>query len=175
MAEPCLQLEQRHGIAAVEELAGNSGKRTVARDGTAHVAGVHAVLAAEHRDDRLVDHLPAHGTCSMREEQLDLLASLAVDTPRLRQPNGLPCLYGLAHLRIDGLGEVGPGLVDRDIKHADGSGRRISYRLLPPHAADAETADLITSQAGEEPDERDGADVLQRVGVALDAITTATR
>ena len=50
--EPGLQLEQRHGLLGVVELAGDGGAGPVAGDVPAHVGGRDAGLGAERGDDR---------------------------------------------------------------------------------------------------------------------------
>jgi hypothetical protein len=53
--EPGLQLKQGHRFFGVAELAGDGGPGAVTGDIAADVGGGDAGLAAEHRDDRVVD------------------------------------------------------------------------------------------------------------------------
>src|SRR5690606_33570036 len=76
---------------------------------------------------------------------------------------------------IDGLGVVGLGLVHGDVDEADAILRRRRGGLLPPHAPDAQAADLVAAQAREEPHERYGPCVLNRVDVSLHAVASRSR
>ena len=104
----------------------------------------------------------------MREQEVDVLAGLAVEHLRLGGPDGLPCLDGLAQQRVDGLGERGAGLVHGDVEQADRvagedlagvAGDRHAV-VLPADAADPEPGDLVAALAAEQPGQRDGADQL---------------
>jgi hypothetical protein len=83
------------------------------------VAGGDAGLAAEQRDDRVVDvgrgDLPGAGG----KQQVNALAGAAVGELRLGRAQGLPDADGLPEDRVNRLGERGPGLVGRDVEQAD--------------------------------------------------------
>src|SRR5690606_22496449 len=165
--EPCLQLEERHRLARVEELARDRCARPVARDGATGVLRGDLRHPAEDGDDRLVDQLSPPSPRPVHEQEVHALAGLAIDAPRLRGTDRLPRLDGLADLLIGGLGVVGLGLVHGDVDEADAILRRRRGGLLPPHAPDAQAADLVAAQAREEPHERYGPCVLNRVDVSL--------
>ena len=81
--EPGLQLEQGHRLLGVVELAGDRGAGPVAGDVAADVGGRDAGFGAERRDDRAVDVGLGDRVRADGEEQVDVLAGLAV------QPRGL--------------------------------------------------------------------------------------
>ena len=171
VSEPGLQLEQGHRLLGVVELAGDGRPGAVAGDVAADVGGRDAGLAAQRGDDRAVDvvlrdRLRAHG-----EQQVDLLAGLAVKPGGLRGAHRLPGVDGLAEQRVDRLGERGPGLVDRHVEQADGivgqdvggvAGDRDAV-ALPADGPDPQAGDLVAAQPGEQPGQRDRADQLHRV------------
>jgi hypothetical protein len=92
----------------------------VAGDVAADVGGRDAGLGAQRRDDRLVDVVPGDRLGADREQDVRVLAGLAVQARWLGRPQGLPCLDGLARDRVDGLGERGAGLVHGNVQQADG-------------------------------------------------------
>jgi hypothetical protein len=55
----------------------------------------------------------------VREQEVHLLAGLAVEHLGLRWPDGLPYLDCIAQQGIDGLGERSAGLVCRDVEQTD--------------------------------------------------------
>jgi hypothetical protein len=177
VAEPRLQLEQGHRLFGVVELAGDRGPCPVAGDAAPGVGGWDAGLAAQRGDDRRVDVGVGDPPRPHREQQVDVLAGLAVQHLRLVRPDRLPCLDGLADQGVDGLGERGPGLVRGDVEQADGvpgehlagvTGDRCPV-VLPADAADPEPGDLVAALSGEQPGQRGGADEFHRVaGAARD-------
>jgi len=78
MAEPGLQLEQRHRFLGVVELGGDRGAGPVAGDVPADVGGRDCGLAAERGDDRGVDVGLGQAFRAMREQEVDVLGGLAV-------------------------------------------------------------------------------------------------
>jgi len=76
-------------------------------------------LAAEHRDDRVVDVGGGDLPRPEGEQQVNLLAGAVVGELRLGGAGGLPGVEGLAEDRVDGLGERGAGLVRGDVEQAD--------------------------------------------------------
>ncbi|HYA50919.1 MAG TPA: hypothetical protein VEG33_07080, partial [Streptosporangiaceae bacterium] len=116
MAEPGLQLEQRHRLLGVVELAGDRGPCPVAGDGAAHVGVGGPGLAAEHRDDGVVDVGGGDAAGAEGEQQICPLAGAPVGQLRLGGTGSLPVLDGLAEDRVDRLGERGAGLVRRDVE-----------------------------------------------------------
>ena len=119
VAEPGLQLEQRHRLLGVVELAGDRGPGPVAGDVPADVGGGNAGLAAEHRDDRVIDVGGGDLPGPEGEQQVDELAGAAVGELRLGGADGLPGVEGLAQDRVDRLGERGAGLVGRHVQQAE--------------------------------------------------------
>jgi hypothetical protein len=92
----------------------------MAGDLAADIGGGDAGLGAQRRDDRAVDVVVGDWVRADGEEQVHLLACLAVQAFWLLGPLGLPGLDGLADDRVDGLGEGRAGLVDWDVEQADG-------------------------------------------------------
>jgi hypothetical protein len=129
----------------------------VAGDVAADVGGGHAGLAAQHRDDGLVDVVLGDAAGTVGEQEVHVLAGLAVQHGRLAGPHGLPCLDRLAEQRVDGLGERGAGLMRRHVQQADGVARehfagiaRDGHAVvLPADAADAQPGDLVAALAAE--------------------------
>lgn len=76
-------------------------------------------LAAEHRDDGVVDVAGGDAAGSDGEQRVDPLAGGAVGELRLVGAGGLPGVDGLAEDQVDRLGEGGAGLVGRDVEQAD--------------------------------------------------------
>ena len=159
MPEPGLQLEQRHRFLGVVELAGDRGPRPVAGDVAANVGGRDTCFGAQRRDDRAVDVVLRDGVTADGEQDVDVLAGLAVQRLGLRGPDLGPRLEGLSQQRIDGFGECRAGLVHGHVEQADGVvGQHVpSFTgdgvplLLPAHAADPEPGDLIAAQTAEQP------------------------
>ena len=171
MAEPGLQLEQRHRLLGVVELAGDGGAGTVAGDPAPHVAGGDAGLGAQCGNDRAVDVAAGNRLAADGEEHVDVFAGFAVDRGQLCGSRGLPGLDGLPEQRIDGFGERGPGLVHGHVDQADGVGDRHVAGVggdrcavvLPAHAADPQPGQFVAAQAAEQPGECDRADQRHRV------------
>src|SRR5436190_23354905 len=87
--------------------------------GAADIRGRDAGLDAECGDDALVQVLPADALGSVGEQQMHVLAGLAVQHGGLGWSDRLPRRDGMAEERIDRLGERGAGLVDRDVEQTD--------------------------------------------------------
>jgi hypothetical protein len=83
------------------------------------VGGRDTGLAAERRNDRPVDVVLRDGLGAEGEQQVDQFVGLAVQPLGLAGSQSLPCLDGLAHDRVDGLGERGAGLVNGHVQQAD--------------------------------------------------------
>ena len=94
----------------------------MAGDVAADIGGRHAGLGAQRRDDRAVDVGLADRVRADGEQQVDVLAGLAVQPRGLGGPQGPPRFDGLPDDRVEGLGECGGGLVDRYVEQADGVG-----------------------------------------------------
>jgi hypothetical protein len=88
----------------------------VAGDVSPDVGVGNSGLAAEHRDDRVVDVGRGHPPGSDSEQQVDRLPGAPVQQPRLGRLDGLPGIEGLAEEGVDRLSEHGAGLVGRDIE-----------------------------------------------------------
>jgi hypothetical protein len=153
MAEPGLQLEQRHRLLGVVELAGDGGAGAVAGDVAADIGGGDTGLGAQRRDDGVVDVDLGHGLGADREQHVHMLFGLAVQSFRLAGPQRLPRLDGLPDDRVDGLGERGAGLVHRHVEQADrvlgedlarvaGDGQA---GVLPADASDPQPGDLVAA------------------------------
>jgi hypothetical protein len=169
-----LQLEERHRLLGVVELAGDGRSGPVAGDVAADVGGGHSGLLAERGDQGAVDVVLRDRVGPDREEQFDVFAGFGVEALGLGGPQGLPGFDGLADDRVDGLGESGVGLVDRDVEQADGllgqdlAGGAVDglSLVLPADAADPQPGDLIAPQAGEQPGQCERADQLEGVVAA---------
>ena len=120
MSEPGLQFEQRHRLLGVVELAGDRRARPVAGDVAAEVSCRDTCLGAERGDQGAVDVVPRDRVRADGEQQVHLLAGLAIGPCGLLGPQRLPGLDGLTDQGVDGLGEGGAGLVHRDVEQADG-------------------------------------------------------
>ena len=146
----------------------------MAGDVAADVGGRDPGFGAERRDDRAVDVGLGDRVRADGEQQVDVLAGLAVQPRGLGGPQGLPGLDGLADDRVDGLGERGAGLVDGHVEQADGVGGEDLAGVagdgqpvvLPADAADPQPGDLVAAQAGEQPGQGERADEFHRVVAA---------
>jgi hypothetical protein len=76
----------------------------VAGDVAADIGAGDAGLAAEHRDDRLVDAVLCDPAGAVGEQEVGVLVCLAVEHRRLSGSDGLPCFDGLAQEWFDGFG-----------------------------------------------------------------------
>ena len=76
-------------------------------------------LRAQRRDDRVVDVVLGDRLSADGEQQVDLLAGLAVEHGGWVGRTRLPGLDGLAEERVDGFGERGAGLVHGHVEQAD--------------------------------------------------------
>jgi hypothetical protein len=85
-----LQLEQGHRFFGVVKLAGDRGAGPVAGHVRADVGCWDGGLAAEHRDDGVVDVVGGDTAGSDGEQQVDLFADAAVEKLRLGRPVSLP-------------------------------------------------------------------------------------
>jgi hypothetical protein len=149
----------------------------VAGDVPADVRGGNAGLAAEHRDDRLVDVGGGDFPCPEGEQQVDLLAGAAVGELRLGTADGLPGVECLVEDRVDGLGERGAGLVRGHVEQAGSVAGQDLLRVaddrgavvLPADAAHPEAGDLVAALAGEQPGQGD-----RRPGAVVADITAAS-
>jgi hypothetical protein len=77
VAEPFLQLEERHRLLGVVELAGDGGPGPVAGDVAADVCGGDAGLAAEHRDDGRVDVVLGDPAGAVGEQEVGVRSARA--------------------------------------------------------------------------------------------------
>jgi hypothetical protein len=116
MTEPRLQLEQGHRLLGVVELARDRGARPMARDAAARVLPWHARLAAERRDQRVIEVFARDAPGSKTEQQRHGFTRPRIEPQRLHGPDGFPRLDRSADERIDGLGEGGARLVCRDVE-----------------------------------------------------------
>src|SRR5260370_28545980 len=131
----------------------------VAGDVAAEGGGRDPGFGAQRRDDRAVDVSLADRVRAYGEQQVDVLAGLAVQPRGLGGPQGLPGFDGLADDRVDGLGERGAGLVDRYVEQADGVGGEDLAGgtqdgqpvVLPAGAAGPEPGHLLAAQSGGQP------------------------
>src|SRR6202011_4330642 len=76
VSEPCLQLEQRHRLFGVVELAGDGGAGAVAGDLAADVGGGDTGFSAQRRDDRVVDVDLGDGLGAHAKQHVDVFAGL---------------------------------------------------------------------------------------------------
>ena len=129
-----------------------------AGDVATHIGERDTSLLAESRDQSVLfryDH--AHSGEANEEKEIDEFASLPIREFCTLWPHLLPCGDGFSHNPINWFGERGGGLVDRNIKQANGiSGQASpvpaqSRLLLPTNAADPQTNDFVAAKAGEEP------------------------
>ena len=98
----------------------------MAGDVAAHVGGRDAGLAAERRDDRVVDVVLGDGLGADGEQQVDMLAGLAVQHRWLGGPGACHASMAWPDERVDRLGERGAGLVHGHVEQADGLSARTS-------------------------------------------------
>ena len=147
----------------------------MAGDVAADVGSRDAGLAAQRRDDPVVDVALVDPADADGEQEVHPLAGLAVQQLGLRRPHGLPCLDGLAQQRVDRLGERGAGLMGGHVQQADrvageylagvpADGHPV---VLPADASHAQPGDLVAALTGKQPGERDRADHLDRVHAAV--------
>ncbi|MFF9624006.1 hypothetical protein [Streptomyces griseosporeus] len=145
----------------------------MAGDVAADVGGRDSGLAAEHRDDGVVDVAGGDAAGPDSEQRVDQLAGAAVGELRLVGAGSLPGVDGLAENRVDRLGEGGAGLVGGDVEQADRVAGQDLLRVagdrcpvvLPADAAHPQPGDLVASLSGEQPGQCDRADQVERVEV----------
>jgi hypothetical protein len=118
MPEPSLEFKKRHRLFGVVQLAGNRRACTVAGDSAAGIGHRYTGLAAQKRNQRVIDVLGRNRPSTKAEQGGESLAGLAIDKQRLLRSMLFPAGNELADEGIDGLGEVGTRLVDRHVKEA---------------------------------------------------------
>src|SRR5258708_4175150 len=163
MPQPGLELEERHGLFGVVQLAGDRGPSAMAGDASARIFEWNTRLAAKQRNQGLVEVRRPEQTAAPGEQHRGALTRLAIDKQRLWLPLQLPSRKGLADHGIDRFGVAATGLMGGYVKQARRAlitltiGRNASswraVRPLPADAPDAQAHKLIAAQ-GEQP--RDG-------------------
>ena len=118
--EPGLELKRRHRLLGVVELAGDRRAGPVAGDVAADLGGGDVGLGVQRRGEGVVDLGLGDRVRADGEQQVGLLAGLAVGARGLGWPQCLPRLDRLADDRVDGLGDRGAGLVDGHVEQANG-------------------------------------------------------
>ena len=133
-------------------------------DLTADVLARNAGLSAQQRDQDLVDVLLTDPRAAVRQQHVDELARLAILEPRLWRPDRFPPLDRVADGAVDRFGERGAGLVRRHVQQTYALVTVLAVVLvLPADRADGQPEDLIDTQPGEQPEQRDRADELERI------------
>jgi hypothetical protein len=134
----------------------------VAGDVAADIGGGDAGLAAKCQDDRAVELGVGDSAGSRGEEQVDVLAGLAVQHAGLLRPEVCHVSIALPRIGSTGLVNEVPVLwVGRSSRQTASrastlvgvSGDR-EAAVLPADAADAEANDLVAAQAAEQPGQR---------------------
>src|SRR5207244_7700811 len=126
MPQPGLQLEQRHWLLGVVELAGDRGPSAMAGDPPARIFHRYAAFTAQQRNQGFVEVEWRQCTTTPGEQQRDALASLAIDEEWLWPALLLPIGNDVADERINRFGVTASGLVCRHVKQAGrGTTRRV--------------------------------------------------
>jgi hypothetical protein len=127
VAKPRLQFKQGHRPFGVVELTRNGGACAVAGDPTAGIGHRYTGLAAQKRDQRVIDVLGGNRPSTEAEQGGESLAGLAIDKQRLHRSTLFPASSELADQGIDRLGEAGTRLVNRHVNEA----RRVISGSVP--------------------------------------------
>ncbi|GAA4263868.1 hypothetical protein GCM10022255_112310 [Dactylosporangium darangshiense] len=114
VAEPLLQVGEGEWFPGVEQLGGDGGSGPVAGECAAGVGFGNVGLAAERRDDPVVEVGLADQLAAPGEQVLSRLTCLAVGQVRLDGTDQLPRIDELPDDRVDRFGEGARGLVRRD-------------------------------------------------------------
>ena len=125
---------------------------------------------AQRGDEVVVEVGATDELAAIAEQELAVLAGLAVGQPRLRKAELLPGPDELADDRVDGLVERPGGLVVRHVEQADrvGLAGGLVVALVEGDAVGLQAADLVDAQARKQPGCDQGADHLDRVeGAAI--------
>src|SRR5436190_12073457 len=164
MAEPGLQLEQRHRLLRVVQLSSDRRASAMAGDSAPRIFSRDTRLLAQCGNERLVQVARWDWAAAEAEGERDRFGGLGIDEERLCWALGLPGSDRIANQRIHGLGVASAGLVRWYVQQAGGTvvrqmvlGRSWgSTRSLPTNTADAKPYELVAAESGEQPgdDER---------------------
>src|SRR3989442_8341019 len=102
MAEPFLQLEERHRLCSVKELGRNSRARPVAGDVATGVLSWHPSFFTQGGNQHLVNVVFPHTGPTITKEEMHLFSGLWINLGRLRGADPLPGFNGLANDTING-------------------------------------------------------------------------
>lgn len=149
MSQPCLQLEERHGLLGVIELGGDRRPSPVAGNRAPGICLRHSSLPTEHRDERLIEVQLPKPPVSMGEEIVRGCTSCGIGQRLLLGPHRLPPGYRLTNQAIHRLGEASARLFDRHVEQADRS--VLSAGRLPANATHRQAAQLVVPQTSEQP------------------------
>src|ERR1051326_3678914 len=116
MAQPGLELEQRHRLFCIEQLRRDRGSSPVARDVASGISERNACLAAQERDQRSVEILRWDGLTAETEQHRNGLTGLTIEEMRLNRSMLLPRADCLADERIDRFREGGPRFIRRHVE-----------------------------------------------------------
>src|SRR6266498_1864450 len=104
MAQPSLQLEERHWFLGVVQLAGDRRACAVAGYSTTCILERQSGFAAQQRDECLIEVARLERLPTEAEEDRHPLTSFSIDRQRLVRSKRLPGTNGLAQEWIDGFG-----------------------------------------------------------------------
>src|SRR6266446_3466233 len=119
MPQPFLQFEQAHRVFGVEQLRGDGGTRSVARDSTAQIVLWNTCLPAQFWKETQIQIGDPDLSHLVEEQKIHHLPRLGVAQLSLGRSNLFPCIDRLADHLIDRLRESCASLVHWNIEKAD--------------------------------------------------------
>ena len=135
----------------------------MAGDRAADVLARHTGLAAQQRDQHSVDVLLAELRAAVGEQHVDELAGLSIRELGLCGPNCLPRLDRSPTTGSTGLVNAVAVLLVGHVEQTHVRSPPAPVVGLPADRADPQSDDLVDAQSGEQPQQRDRADELERI------------
>src|SRR5579859_2952671 len=151
----------------------------MAGDVAAHICSWYSGLAAEQRNENIIEVGLADYREAIEEEEVNHLPRLWICKFNSFWPDFLPRGYRLSDNRVNRLSECSRSLVNGYVEHtnrAAGQHRRVPWNrhilFLPTDATEAQSHDFIHAESGEQPRDYECSAHLDWVSVLANATTS---